>query len=91
MKDKFGELEKVHKLLAELNMEYLMAPLTVGQTVLQMVNDLHQDKEQFGAQSTLPSPDGEYNFVRITPAHAGKTQRPKHCHSLIRDHPRACG
>ena len=63
MKDKFGELEKVHKLLAELNMEYLMAPLTVGQTVLQMVNDLHQDKEQFGAQSTLPSPDGEYNFV----------------------------
>ena len=35
----------------------------VGQTVLQMINDLHQDKEQFGAQSTLPSPDGKYNFV----------------------------
>ncbi|HFR3650161.1 TPA: hypothetical protein ACHVEJ_001080 [Streptococcus suis] len=40
-----------------------MTPLTVGQTVLQMINDLHQDKEQFGAQSTLPSPDGKYNFI----------------------------
>lgn len=40
-----------------------MTPLTVGQTVLQMINDLHQDKEQLGAQSTLPSPDGKYNFI----------------------------
>lgn len=63
MKDKFDELDKVHKILVELNMEYVMAPLTVGQTVLQMINDLHSDKEQFGAQSTLPSPDGKYNFV----------------------------
>ncbi|HEL1698406.1 hypothetical protein [Streptococcus suis] len=63
MKDKFSELEKIHKILVELSMEYVMAPLTVGQTVLQMINDLHNDKEQFGAQSTLPSPDGKYNFI----------------------------
>ncbi|HFI0255299.1 TPA: hypothetical protein ACGO1F_002158 [Streptococcus suis] len=63
MKNKFNELEKVHKLLIELDCEDLMAPLTVGQTVMQMVNDLHNDKEQFGAQSMLPSPDGKYNFV----------------------------
>ncbi|HFR3225630.1 TPA: hypothetical protein ACHU8D_000110 [Streptococcus suis] len=63
MKDKFSELEKVHKILVELSLEYVMTPLTVGQTVLQMINDLHQDKEQFGAQSTLPSPDGKYNFI----------------------------
>ena len=44
MKDKFDELAKVHRLLVELNSEYVMAPLKVGQTVLQMINDLHQDK-----------------------------------------------
>lgn len=61
--DKFNELDKVHKLLVEMECGDLIAPIAIGQTVMQMIHDLHNDKEQFGAHSVLPSPDGKYNFV----------------------------
>ena len=60
---KFAELDKVHQLLKAVECEGLMAPMTVGQQILSIIDDLHKDEEQFGGQLLLPSPDNTYNFV----------------------------
>ena len=60
---KFAELDKVHQLLKAVDCEDLMAPMTVGQQILSIIDDLHKDEEQFGGQLLLPSPDNTYNFV----------------------------
>jgi len=60
---KFAELDKVHQLLKAVDCEDLMAPMTVGQQILSIIDDLHKDEEQFGGQFLLPSPDNTYNFV----------------------------
>lgn len=62
----FEKLDKIKELLDELKMSEFMAPLLVGNQIMEIINDLHNDPEQFGAQVLLPSPDGDYNFaVRI--------------------------
>ncbi|WP_237658827.1 hypothetical protein [Streptococcus suis] len=60
---KFAELDKVHQLLKAVECEDLMAPITVGQQILSIIDDLYKDEEQFGGQLLLPSPDNTYNFV----------------------------
>ncbi|HFI0394252.1 TPA: hypothetical protein ACGOYV_001022 [Streptococcus suis] len=60
---KNAELDKVHQLLKTVDCEDLMAPMTVGQQILSIINDLHNNEEQFGGQVMLPSPDNAYNFV----------------------------
>lgn len=62
-KQNFEKLDKVKELLYELKMSEFLAPLLVGNHIMEMVNDLHNDPEQFGAQTLLPSPNGDYNFV----------------------------
>lgn len=62
-KQNFEKLEKVKELLDELKMSEFMAPLLVGNQIMEIINDLHNDPKQFGAQVLLPSPDGDYNFV----------------------------
>lgn len=62
-KQNFEKLEKVKELLDELKMSEFMAPLLVGDQIMEIINDLHNDPEQFGVQVFLPSPDGDYNFV----------------------------
>lgn len=59
----FEKLEKAKELLDELKMSEFMAPLLVGDQIMEIINDLHNDPEQFGAQTLLPSPNGDYNFV----------------------------
>ncbi|GET83851.1 hypothetical protein Javan139_0037 [Streptococcus phage Javan139] len=49
----FEKLEKVKELLDELKISEFMAPLLVGDQIMEMVNDLHNDPEQFGAQIKL--------------------------------------
>ena len=60
---KIAELDKVHHLLKAVDREDLMVPMTVGQQILSIIDDLHKDEEQFGGQLLLPSPDKTYNFV----------------------------
>ena len=60
---KFAELDNVHQLLKAVYCEDLMAPMTVGQQILSIIDDLHKDEEQFGGQFLLPSPDNTYNCV----------------------------
>lgn len=59
----FEKLEKVKELLDELKMSEFMAPLLVGDQIMEIIDDLHNDPEQFGVQVFLPSPDGDYNFL----------------------------
>ncbi|VDC41824.1 hypothetical protein FMV2238Y02_02630 [Streptococcus canis] len=62
-KQNFEKLDKIKELLDELKMSEFMAPLLVGNQIMEIINDLHNDSKQFGAQVLLPSPDGDYNFV----------------------------
>ncbi|HHJ9443544.1 TPA: hypothetical protein ACQMPQ_001034 [Streptococcus pyogenes] len=65
-KQNFEKLDKVKELLDELKMSEFMAPLLVGDQIMEIINDLHNAPGQFGAQVFLPSPDKKYKFaVRI--------------------------
>ncbi|MFT8283051.1 hypothetical protein [Streptococcus agalactiae] len=49
-----------------MKMTEFIAPLLVGDQIMEIINDLHNNPGQFGAQVFLPSPDQKYKFaVRI--------------------------
>ncbi|HEO6598526.1 TPA: hypothetical protein VBA41_001343 [Streptococcus agalactiae] len=52
-KQKFEKLDKVKKLLDELKMTEFIAPLLVGDQIMEIINDLHNDPGQFGAPKSL--------------------------------------
>ncbi|HEP4818268.1 TPA: hypothetical protein VCV81_000679 [Streptococcus pyogenes] len=65
-KQNFEKLDKVKELLDELKIPEFMAPLLVGNQIMEIINDLHNEPDQFGVQVLLPSPDKKYKFaVRI--------------------------